>query len=188
MRNERESIIGVASGESSQPNQSKSIKYLWRELLGRIDDVHNAHLDSNEREIVDKIQQIRRNLETDEILVICGEETSHNRASDIDACRIAQRPVVEWERSNEDSITGNSFTSLLFKQPQPSRLSQIPKITSSIMNMARGEQKPSEENQDTLMKKLLLDPAAPDVEVVALPRTIAASIKDSMDVIDRRVS
>jgi hypothetical protein len=57
------------------------------------------------------------------------------------------------------------------------------------MNMARGEPKLNEDfDQDTLMKKLLLDPTAPDVEVVPLPRTKAARIKDSIDVIERHVS
>ena len=195
MRNEQESIIRVASGENAQLNQSKSIKYLWRELLGTVDDVHNAQLDSDEKEIVDKIQQIRGDLhvgKVDEIFVISDHETNHgwldHTTSDVDSCKISQRPIVEWEKSNEDEISdGNSFTSLLFKQPQERRTSEIPKVTSSIMKMARGE-KLSDDDQDTLMKKLLVDLTVPDVDVLLLPKTNTTHIKDSIDGIERRVS
>lgn len=191
-RNEQESIIRETSGEHARLNQSKSIKHLWKELLGTIDDVHNAPVDSDEKEIVDKIQKIRGDLnfgKVDEIFVISEHETNRT-ASDVDACKLNQRPIVEWEKSNEDEILdGNSFTSLLFKQPQARRISEIAKVTSSIMKMARGELKLSEyDNLDTLMKKLLVDLATPDVEVLLLPKTRASHIKDSIDGIERRVS
>lgn len=195
-----ESIITAPSGEHSRLNQSKSIKYLWREFLARIDDYSDdAQLDSDERKIVDKIQQIRNDLDcmlegVDEIFIISGQEGQQDwlhRTSDVDVCKITQRPIVEWEHTNNESDIpkGNSFTSLLFKHPQERRASEIPKITSSIIKMARGEPETNvDTDQNKLMKKLLLDASSPDVEIVPLPNPKAASIKDSVEVIHKHVS
>lgn len=208
VKNEKESIIGEASamGGNSQHNQSKSLKHLWEEFLGRVDNVHNAQLDSDERKILNKIQQIRSELsaeiggdESDEMFIISEpndrkQETNldwlHRNANDDDAREISNRPLVEWERSTDIEMpAGSLFTSPLFdhiSHPRR-RTSSIPKIATSIMKMARDESKlERESSQDAIMKKLLIHSSTADVDVVPLPRTEAVSIRDSKDVIEQR--
>lgn len=135
--------------------------------------------------------------ETDEMFIISepnerGQGTNldwlHRSINDVDACKIANRPTVEWEKSTDvESPGGNSFTSSLFNRIFH-RTSSLPKISSSITKMASDESNlEAESSQDAIMKKLLFHPlVAPDVDVVPMPRTEAASIKDSMDVIEQR--
>jgi hypothetical protein len=215
VKNEHESIIAAASGVNPRNNQSKSIKHLWEGFLGQVDDIQNETLDTDEREILDKIQQIRNELsgkpcqlcgdESDEILIISESNDRENETNlkwlyhninDADVRKISARPTVEWEKSEPVEIpTGNSFTLSLFNhisQPQQhTRPSSILKTDSSIMKMARGESKLEEaSSQDAIMKKLLfVDPfQAADVDIIPMSKTEVASITDSLQVAERRVS
>lgn len=118
--------------------------------------------------------------------------------------KLVSSVAVEWERVERlDPPAGDdgSFAKAVFNrfaQPQQSMHlpSTVPELASSIMSMLQESKDKKELElsigvliQDAIMKNLsLVDATAAAVDIVAMPKTDAVHIKDSMTVLEKRVS
>lgn len=210
--------------KDSCDHQSKSLKQLWIEFQHQLCSFDGKMLGGDEKEIFDKILQIRG-----ELMI----EPSSDRSTD---CFIIQEPLafrhdamseelmkdeqnvdwiekresevgfrmerapyvnVKWENDDIGSPTVDSFMSSVFNrflEPQRSMHRQATEIASSIMELVKKsiDDEQLKENIATIVRDLLEGFAgnkfSPDASVVVpMPKTEAVSIKDSMEVLARRV-
>lgn len=120
--------------------------------------------------------------------------------------KLASSVDIKWdrvgERAADESVVG-SFSEAIFNrfaQPQHSMQHHpsltVPKVASSIMNLMREskDEKELELNigmliQDAIMKNLsLVDATAAAADIIAMPKIETVHIKDSIAVMEKRVS
>jgi hypothetical protein len=147
---------------------------------------------------------------SDEILVVHRPNNNldwiHRNDDDIQlkSTEVASSVDVKWEKAESSEAPANdSFVKSVFNrfaQPRHPMLQQtttVTQIASSIMSMMREskDEKQLQERivamliQDEMMRKLFSHgSSAPAFEVIPVPKSRAVSIKDSLEVTEKRLS
>lgn len=201
----------------AQGNQSKSIKRLWIEFLQRVDDCAGEELDGDEMRICREIRHVREKMmkqpgNYDRTSTIpspvrdsAAEQAETQSPSTIGSAR---RPLtsngtdrfvdVAWEKmenNGSESDTYDSFSCHALKQFLQPQHSLHPEIASSIKSVMK---KVRELELDGNMAGVIHDAMLAEfasfnslsqaVDFLALPKTEVVTIRDSLNVLEKRVS
>lgn len=204
------------SSTPAQNNQSKSIKRLWIEFLQRVDDFAGEKLDGDEMRICREIHHVRDKM-MKQPGNYDGTSTIPSAAHDIAAEQAeTQSPAtiqslfpppsvgtdrfvdVAWEKmenNGNDSDTDDSFSCHALKQFLQPQNSLHPEIASSIKNVMK---KVRELQLDKNMAGVIHDAMLAEfasfnslrqaVDFVPMPKTEVVTIRDSLKVLEKRVS
>lgn len=198
---------------AAQGNQSKSIKRLWIEFLQRVDDCAGEELDGDEMRICREIHHVREKMmkqpgnydRTSTTGDIATEQAETPSPSTIGSAR--HRPTsngtdrfidVAWEKmenNGNESDTDDSFSCHALKQFLQPQHSLHPEIASSIKNVMKKVRELQLDGNmagmihDALLAEFAsLNSLSQAVDFVAMPKTEVVTIRDSLNILEKRVS
>lgn len=198
---------------AAQGNQSKSIKRLWIEFLQRVDDCAGEKLDGDEMRICQEIHHVREKMmkqpgnydRTSTTGDIAAEQAETPSPSTIGSAR--HRPTsngtdrfidVAWEKmenNGNESDTDDSFSCHALKQFLQPQHSLHPEIASSIKNVMKKVRELQLDGNmagmihDALLAEFAsLNSLSQAVDFVAMPKTEVVTIRDSLNILEKRVS
>lgn len=200
------------SSTPAQGNQSKSIKRLWIEFLQRVDHSAGEKLDGDEMRICREIHHVRDKMMKqpgnydrtsttpppvhDNVVVKTVAETQSpptNQSNGTD--RFIDVAWEKMENYGNESDSDDSFSCHALKQFLQPQNSLHPEIASSIKNVMK---KVRELELDKNMAEVIHDAMLAEfasfnslgqaVDFVPLPKTEVVTIRDSLNVLEKRVS
>lgn len=198
------------SKKDSWDDQSKSLKQLWIEFQHQLDGFDSEELRGDEKEILNKIHQIRgelmmkrqradgsRNSSVIQEPIMASDDAEREELvknlQSVDwigerESRIKRAPYVNVKRENDDirAPTVDSFMSSglnRFSQPQRSMQRQTTEITSSIIALVRNSNDDLKENITAVVEGLLEASVGDKFETDASvsPTSEAVNIKESVE-------
>jgi hypothetical protein len=202
--------LNALTSDLLREHQSKSIICaLWKKFRASIESVDKESLTRDERRIFDQIERIQRELienfddNSSRIFIIERSETSGSccRLRETKECddwiyrkeennvsrNVSSVAAVEWEKQNSaNTDADDTFMSSIFHQMSHADVTSFeasanPEMASSIRNV-------DETMSALLVKAATQSTPLPSVDIVPMPKIDPVHIKDSREIITKRIS